>query len=254
MLLHDESLCFRTDNNDVHIAFVCPSCLSYLHRNKMPPLSLANGMWIGPVPGELKILTLPECILVARHFPAAYIVKLYPKKKGHSGLRGNISTYCLNTEDIAKMTDAQIMPPRTSILAATIGITFVGPRNVPEKMMPGFLHVNQNCVQMVLQWLKQNNPLYEHIIICPERLNTLPVDGFPQEILSVTRHLPDTDILAAENDGYVVRSRVCVSSKQRGFRVGVRQKLTIQERMIKSEQMWDEAERDETRQGEQEGC
>ncbi|KAH9014179.1 hypothetical protein EDB83DRAFT_2193273, partial [Lactarius deliciosus] len=170
---------------------VCPSCLSHLQRNKTPPLSLANGMWIGPVPGELKILTLPEHVLVARHFPAAYIVKLYPKKKGarswgtknlQSGLRGNVSTYRLNTEDIAKMTDAQIMPPRSSILAATIGVTFVGPRNVPEKTMPGFLRVNRNRVRMALQWLKQNNPLYEHIIICPERLNTLPVDGFPQEI------------------------------------------------------------------------
>ncbi|KAH9028292.1 hypothetical protein EDB85DRAFT_1816803, partial [Lactarius pseudohatsudake] len=86
-------------------------------------------MWVGAVPGELKILTLPERILVARHFPAAYIVKLYPKQKGarcwsakglQSGLRGNISTYRLNTDDIVKMTDAQIMPPKSSILAATI--------------------------------------------------------------------------------------------------------------------------------------
>ncbi|KAH9171029.1 hypothetical protein EDB89DRAFT_1852747, partial [Lactarius sanguifluus] len=61
-----------------------------------------------------------------------------------------------------------VMPLKSSILAATIGITFVGPKNIPKKMMPGFLHVNQNHVRMVLQWLKQNNPLYEHITISSE--------------------------------------------------------------------------------------
>ncbi len=105
-------------------------------------------MWIGDVPLELQILTLPERILIARYFPAIYIIKLYPKKKGactwasanlHSGLRGNVSTYHLNTDDIAKMTCDQVMPPPLSILAATIGVTFVRPKNLPEKTMPGFL-------------------------------------------------------------------------------------------------------------------
>lgn len=108
-------------------------------------------MWIGDVPLVLRVLTLPECILVAHYFPAVYIVKLYPKKRGarawptsglHSGLRGNVSTYRLNTDDIMHMTDSQLMPPSSLILAATIGATFVGPGNLPQKMMPGFLHVN----------------------------------------------------------------------------------------------------------------
>ena len=109
-------------------------------------------MWVGDVPLELQILTLPERILIARHFPAAYLVKLYPKKKGacswpsanmQSGLHGNVSTYRLNTNDIAQMTHDQIMPPSSSILAATIGVTFVGLGNLLEKTMPGFLQVNR---------------------------------------------------------------------------------------------------------------
>ncbi|KAN0132460.1 hypothetical protein V8E53_009719 [Lactarius tabidus] len=91
---------------------LCDTCLSYLCRDKTPPLSLANGMWIGEVPLELKILTLLERVLIARFFPAAYIIKLYPKKRGarfwananfHCGLRGNVSTYHLNTDDITSM-------------------------------------------------------------------------------------------------------------------------------------------------------
>ena len=166
------------------------------------------------MPLELKILTLPERILVSRYFPAAYIVKLYPKKKGarvwseeaglHSGLQGNVSTYHLNTSDVASMTgDGRTMPPPSSILAATVGVTFVGPRNLPEKTLPGFLRVNKMRVRNALEWLKENNPLYADIDISTERLNALPSDGVPKEISSFTRHLTDELLLADETDGYV---------------------------------------------------
>jgi hypothetical protein len=49
----------------------------------LPPKSRGDQLtWISDVPLELRVLTLPERVLVARHFPAAYIVKLYPKKRG----------------------------------------------------------------------------------------------------------------------------------------------------------------------------
>ena len=57
------------------------------------------------------------------------------------------------------------MPPSPTILAATIGVTFVGPKNVPEKTMPGFLWVNRMRVRMALEWLKENNPLYANVTI-----------------------------------------------------------------------------------------
>ena len=186
--------------------------MTALNQKQTPALSLANGMWIGDVPLELSILTLPERILVARYFPAAYIVKLYPKRKGarywartslHSGLRGNMSTYHLNTNDIVNMTDNQIMPPSSTILAATIGVTFVGPKKLPEKCMPGFLQVNRNRVREALLWLKKNNLLYRNIVISTDRLNELPVNGIPFEIMSVTKHSEDTSLLATESDGYV---------------------------------------------------
>src|SRR5258708_2648811 len=55
------------------------SCWSALSRQQMPCLLLANSLWIGDVPLKLQIITLPKCILVMRYFPAAYIIKLYPK-------------------------------------------------------------------------------------------------------------------------------------------------------------------------------
>jgi hypothetical protein len=63
---------------------------------------LANNLWIGDTSRDLSILTLPERMLIAKYFPSAYIVKLYPKKVGahfwdrsqmHSSLRGNVATF-----------------------------------------------------------------------------------------------------------------------------------------------------------------
>lgn len=41
------------------------------------------------------------------------------------------------------MVSGDIMPPMPFILAATIGVTFVGPKNLPEQTMTGFLCVNK---------------------------------------------------------------------------------------------------------------
>jgi len=56
--------------------------MSSLRQNKTPTLSLANEMWIGDIPLEVNVLTLPEHVLIARFFPVAYIVKFYPKENG----------------------------------------------------------------------------------------------------------------------------------------------------------------------------
>lgn len=111
---------------------VCAECLRALKSDRIPNFALANGMWIGRTPHELAYLTLPERILIAKFFPAAYVIKLFPKKKGtrfwdksqmYSGLRGNVSTYQLDQAQIASMIDGTIMPQPAEVLAATIGIT-----------------------------------------------------------------------------------------------------------------------------------
>ena len=212
MLLHRTPSSMHTSTSGVDYANVCVICAKSLRCNKLPPLSLANRMWVGDVPLQLRILTLPEQILVARYFPAAYIIKLYPMKKGtrswslsslQSGLRGNVSTYRLNTNNIINMTDSQVMPPSPEILAAMIGVTFVGPKNLPEKTMPGFLCVNRARVHDALWWLKENNPIYQNIQISSGRLNTLPVDGVPLQIWSLMKHSDDTTLLSEEHDNYV---------------------------------------------------
>jgi hypothetical protein len=191
---------------------VCQECLRALHKNQTPALSLANGMWIGEVPPELAILTLLERVLVAKYFPAAYIVKLFPRQKGashwsssgfHSGVKGNVSTYRLNTEDIVDVVDPKVMPPPPEILASVIGVIIVGPKNMPERTMRGYFRVRRDCVCDGLKWLSENNPVYADIEISEARLKYFPLDGVPREILECARYSDDIEQLRRSTAGYV---------------------------------------------------
>ncbi|SJL05243.1 uncharacterized protein ARMOST_08609 [Armillaria ostoyae] len=131
--------------------FLCGDCLRSLQKNQLPRLALANDLWIGHVPYQLGILTLPERVLIVQYFPAAYIVKLYPKIKNtrnwdsalfSSGMKGNVSTYLLPHAHIASFIDGQqTMPPPTGILSALISITFIQPNKMLQYPFPTSLHV-----------------------------------------------------------------------------------------------------------------
>ena len=97
--LQNSNLLMPTKNHDAHKltarlllynaaldkdgqGYLCRECEHHLEAAKQPPLSLANRLWIGDIPFQLAILTLPEWILIAWYFPAAYIVKMFLKRKG----------------------------------------------------------------------------------------------------------------------------------------------------------------------------
>lgn len=206
MLLHPGGIVHDDCGN------VCIECARALRSDRTPALALANGMWIGEIPHELAFLTLPERILIAKYFPAAYIIKLFPKKKGgrhwdkrqmYSGLRGNVSTYRLDQAQISTIVDGTVMPQAVELLAATIGITFVGPGNLPERTLPSMFRVRRTRVMKALEWLKKNNPLYANITISSSRLAQLPEDDVPFELLAISKQSTDVDMLYAEQDGYV---------------------------------------------------
>ncbi|KAF8952606.1 hypothetical protein BDZ97DRAFT_1768290 [Flammula alnicola] len=164
------------------------------------------------IPNELNNLTLPERMLIAMYYPAAYIVKLFPKHQGshgwdrsqmHNGLKGNVATYRLDPSLVASMIDGSIFPPPVTILSATIGITFVGPKSIPEKSMPSMFRVRRRRVHAALLWLKDNNPLYQNIEISQERLGQLPENAVPEEIIMTAKHSTDIEAVELEHAGYV---------------------------------------------------
>ncbi|KAF5321196.1 hypothetical protein D9619_001956 [Psilocybe cf. subviscida] len=211
LLLHPTAV----DGNRIS---VCTECLSALKKDKQPRLSLSNNLWIGQTPYQLRGLSLPERIMIARHFPAAYIIKLYPKVKGarnwgkeqlHKGLRGNVSTYKLDPAQLTKVigghddSHLKTYPPPAKILSAMIGVTFVGPKEVSEGTLPTMFRVRRWKVRDALKWLKENNPVYSDIEISEARLDEFPEDGIPEEITLTAKYSNDMEALEREREGYV---------------------------------------------------
>jgi hypothetical protein len=124
--------------------WVCFDCLCALDKNRLPKFLLANSMWIGEVPYELKVLTFLEQLLVALHYPRCFVFKLYPKRgEGvigdpqhlQRGMAGNVSCYELNNDSIVDMLEGNLMPPDVSILASVIAVTFVSGKTLPKKWL-----------------------------------------------------------------------------------------------------------------------
>nr|GAT52360.1 predicted protein [Mycena chlorophos] len=198
--------------------WTCHQCLASLTKCEMPRFALANNLWIGEVPFELEILTLPEQLLVSIYFPAAYIIKVYPKKNpkksattddrrqppaANEKLRGNVSSYRLPTAQIGDMVAGNMVPRPSLLLAAVIGVTFVGVGKAAMTAVPGICRVRRQRVFDALMWLKAHNRLYANMTISEENLRRLPDDGVPEEILQNIRFSDDTEATAHEHAGYV---------------------------------------------------
>ena len=119
--------------------WVCSECSDALAKKKLPRLSLANDLWIGDVPCELKALTIPEQLMIARHYPHCYVFKLYPRDGGHlgneqmqRGMKGNISLYDVNTKEVVRMLEGQKMPNPAASLASVLVVTFIGLMTLPK--------------------------------------------------------------------------------------------------------------------------
>ncbi|KAJ3521770.1 hypothetical protein NMY22_g12176 [Coprinellus aureogranulatus] len=210
-LSHDGVLLFGGPYVPESAVRLCKECLYRLRDNRRPKLSLANGLWVGDLPNALHGLTLPERILISLFLPVAFVVKLYPcgrrtyntaQDRLHSALKGNVSTYKLDQQQVSDMLGLT-MPPPVRILSSTIAITFVGPNNIPKKHLEGPFRVRRHHVSRALYWLKDNNPLYRNIDISEDRLAELPLSGVPPEIGDTARWLEDDGVLDREHGGYV---------------------------------------------------
>jgi hypothetical protein len=191
-------------------AWICWECSSALEKEKVPRYALANELWIGTIPSELAILTIPEQLLVARYYPRCYVFKLFPRNGGHlkvdqlqRGMKGNVSVYELNTQDVVEMLQGQKMPNAVTTLASVLAITILGSVSLPKDWLKTTFRIHRKVVYEALVWLKMNNSLYADIKIERERLQMLPEDGVPDEVLSLIRQEVDESVADKENDGYV---------------------------------------------------
>ena len=156
---------------------LCKTCHYSLRKGKRPPLSLANGTYLGPVPSELSDLTPIEEAMIARCKAKCWIVQLKEENSAvvmpetQRGLHGHIIIYPQHPSEIAK-----ILPPSINDLLTPICVLFVGSNSptlewLREKAKP--LCVRHEKVCNALKWLKENNPLYVDIEINTDLLNSL---------------------------------------------------------------------------------
>jgi hypothetical protein len=197
----------------------CKDCLKAINANLLPPLALANRMWIGPIPVEISCLTVPEQILVSLYHPRCYVYKLYPRdlwsKNSSSsslqnGLKGNVTTYELNMPDITRMLEGKLVPRPTCVLASMIAVSFIGAGRVPRSWLKKTFCVRRAVVLAAIQCLKETtkHPGYKDIEISQDALAKLPVDDIPIEILAAIQYEPDVEKAQKEAESYLQNEQV----------------------------------------------
>ena len=192
--------------------WMCFECIRALECRTVPKLALANNLWIGEIPFELRGLTIPEQLLIARHYPRCYIFKLFPRDidthlsfdQLYSGMAGNASLFELNTQEVVQMLRGQRMPASVRVLPSVIAITFVGSKKLPSDWLKKTFRVRRHMVYEALVWLRNHNPIYADIMIDGDRLQELPTDDVPDELLSVVQQEKDDEIAERERESYLV--------------------------------------------------
>lgn len=192
--------------------WMCFECIRPLERRTLPKLSLANNLWIGETPSVLTGLTIPEQLLIARHYPRCYIFKLYPRDVDshipldqlYTGMAGNASLFELNTQEVVEMIKGQRMPSSVQSLASIIAITYVGSKFLPKDWLKKTFRVRREVVYEALVWLQSHNPIYADIKIDENRMRELPEDDVPDELLTIIRQEKDDELVEREKESYLL--------------------------------------------------
>ncbi len=201
---------FTTSPNDDCIVNVCQECWNELLSSAklLPPkFSLANDMWLRKIPWQLQGLTFPEQLLLAQLYPCVYVFKLFPKKvQGkhdtstlQQGMCGNITTFELDSSGIVSMLEEDLMPRPPAILASIITVTFVGLGELPKSWLNNTFRVRRAVVAEALTCLiEKNKKYYGNFKLSPERLEALPEDGVPREIIDMICQTDDAAVVDEE--------------------------------------------------------
>jgi hypothetical protein len=189
LLINPESIGTDPETEDPVIA-VCRKCRSDLIGQRVPSLSVANNNYLGPVPPELKDLTVVEEVMIAWCRAKCWIIQ-FRDDGGESsipitqrGVRSHIIIYPQKPSAIAKVLPLPIADIITPICVVFVGSKIPAAEWLKEKARP--LVVRKEKVQKALNWLKIHNHLYADIEIYQQVINELPIaDVLPFHIQHV---------------------------------------------------------------------
>jgi hypothetical protein len=151
---------------------ICQNCLDSLKKGRAPKHALANGLWLGTVPEDLKGLTFAEKMMIAhiRHNRAVVRVS-----SGRTKMVANIIMFSNPT-----LTVYHMLPPSRNEMKEILACIFTGsaqPTDDDFKRTP-FL-VRRDRVSKALDWLKLNHRDYKDLEISYENLKSYPLSGVP---------------------------------------------------------------------------
>ena len=163
--------------------YQCSRCTNDKQQPKK--FSKENDMIPSLVPSQLAGLTQVEEMLIARALP---IMRVYIKPGGQRGYSG----HCINLpQNVGELAHSL---PRYPKDLSVIVVKMKGKDNSFKDVT-----VRRQNVADALHWLINNNPYYKDIIINNNSLNSLPLHGVPQDLLSIeTENLENSE--ASEPD------------------------------------------------------
>lgn len=149
---------------------ICVECELSLGNNNMPINALANGIWIGAIPEQLRDLTFAECLLIAKIRHNRCLIRV---SSGRAKMTANVVMFANPILKIYK-----VLPPSREDLEEILAFIFTGPTQPgPEEIERTPMLVRRNKVANALEWLKLNHKDYQELEISQTNLESYPLKG-----------------------------------------------------------------------------
>ena len=160
---------------DYSCSKICNNCRMSIRKEKVPRLALANGLWLGKVPDELKSLRFVEKLLIARVRHTCCYVKV---ASGMRKMKANVIAFQTPVPKVYN-----ILPPPCAEMNEVLAILFTGPCKPTKTDLnrTPFL-VRRNHVAKALDWLRLNHSDYADIKISKKNLDEYPEHEIPVSI------------------------------------------------------------------------
>ncbi|KAL0060844.1 hypothetical protein AAF712_012383 [Marasmius tenuissimus] len=170
-----------------HQLSFCKDCYSAVLRGKVPDLSMANRLYVGPVPPELANLTVVEENMIAKCRTKAMIIRLQEEQDGTTNnkfvpralrqraMKGHIIMYPQHPS-----ATFNVLPPSLDELCKPVAVVFVGSTPPSQEWLEKNarpLAIRPARVRAALLWLIANNPLYRNVEVNHTLLDSLPAES-----------------------------------------------------------------------------
>jgi hypothetical protein len=183
---------------------VCLRCHAALLRGSIPKFSAKNQVNVTlcqNYPDALTDLTLTEECLIAKCHPIGVVLKLRSGGRSspvhYQALRGH---FILIPQEPGPL--LQILPSPALEFNQLIKVFWLGNRPLTESDLKPFLTVRKDKVLRALQYLVENNPLYQDVVINYPMVDEWADDFIPAELQHHIISVNNTD--HDERQGYTV--------------------------------------------------